>query len=35
MLSGETAYGQYPVESVSMMTRIALEVENSRESPGA
>lgn len=35
MLSGETAYGQYPVESVSMMTRIALEVENSREFSGA
>jgi pyruvate kinase len=34
MLSGETAYGQYPVEAVKMMTRIALEVENSRESPG-
>ncbi|MFA5815285.1 MAG: pyruvate kinase [Bacteroidales bacterium] len=34
MLSGETAYGQYPVEAVSMMTRIALEVENSRESEG-
>jgi len=33
MLSGETAYGQYPVESVKMMTRVALEVENSRESP--
>lgn len=32
MLSGETAYGQYPIEAVSMMTRIALEVENSRES---
>jgi pyruvate kinase len=34
MLSGETAYGQYPVESVSMMTRVALEVENSREPLG-
>ena len=34
MLSGETAYGQYPVEAVGMMTRIALEVENSRESEG-
>ncbi len=34
MLSGETAYGQYPVEAVSLMTRIALEVENSKESAG-
>ncbi len=34
MLSGETAYGAYPVESVSTMTRVALEVENSREAPG-
>lgn len=32
MLSGETAYGQYPVEAVGMMTRIALEVENYKES---
>jgi pyruvate kinase len=30
MLSGETASGQYPVESVSTMSRIALEVEKSR-----
>jgi pyruvate kinase len=30
MLSGETASGQYPVESVSTMARIALEVEKSR-----
>jgi len=30
MLSGETAYGSYPVESLSTMTRIALEVEKSR-----
>jgi len=29
MLSGETAYGQYPVESLSMMARIACEVERS------
>lgn len=34
MLSGETAYGQYPVEAVSMMTRIAMEVENNKESEG-
>lgn len=27
MLSGETAYGKYPVESVKMMTDIALEIE--------
>ncbi len=27
MLSGETAYGDYPIESVQMMTNIALEVE--------
>ena len=31
MLSGETAYGKYPVESVKMMTRIAKEVEKHRE----
>ncbi|HLO57734.1 MAG TPA: pyruvate kinase [Bacteroidales bacterium] len=30
MLSGETANGNYPVESVSTMTRIATEVEKSR-----
>jgi len=29
MLSGETAYGKYPVEAVSMMKRIAKEVETS------
>ena len=29
MLSGESAYGQYPVESVAMMARIASEVERS------
>jgi pyruvate kinase len=27
MLSGETAYGKYPVESVSIMKKVALEVE--------
>lgn len=31
MLSGETAYGDYPLESVETMTRIALEVEKSNE----
>lgn len=31
MLSGETAYGKYPVESVKIMTRVAKEVENSKE----
>jgi pyruvate kinase len=30
MLSGETANGNYPVEAVSTMARIALEVEKSR-----
>ncbi|NOY69481.1 MAG: pyruvate kinase [Deltaproteobacteria bacterium] len=29
MLSGETAYGKYPVEAVRMMTKIALEIESS------
>jgi len=31
MLSGESAYGQYPVESVTMMARIATEVERSKD----
>ncbi|NOZ46495.1 MAG: pyruvate kinase [Chlorobi bacterium] len=31
MLSGETAYGKYPVESVQMMNKIALEVEKTKE----
>lgn len=29
MLSGETAYGKYPIESVKMMKRIAMEIEGS------
>lgn len=32
MLSGETAIGEYPVESVSMMARIALEAEKAAKS---
>jgi pyruvate kinase len=31
MLSGETAYGCYPVESVQVMSKIALEVEASKD----
>ncbi|HBL77591.1 MAG: pyruvate kinase [Bacteroidetes bacterium GWF2_42_66] len=31
MLSGETAYGKYPVEAVECMARIALEIESSKD----
>jgi pyruvate kinase len=31
MLSGETAYGNYPIESVKVMTKIALEVEANKD----
>lgn len=31
MLSGETAYGNYPVEAVNVMTKIALEVEANKD----
>ena len=31
MLSGETAYGKYPVEAVACMSRIAIEIEDSKD----
>ena len=31
MLSGETAYGDYPVKSVQLMSKIAMEVESAKE----
>ena len=31
MLSGETAYGKYPVEAVECMSRIAMEIEDSKD----
>jgi len=31
ILSGETAYGSYPIEAVNVMTKIALEVEASKD----
>ncbi len=31
MLSGESAYGQYPIEAVECMSRIAMEVEQSKD----
>lgn len=31
MLSGETAYGQFPVEAVQLMSRVAIEIEASKD----